>query len=215
MDTRIKSVSFLILVLVASLCTSLLPLSEARPLSIYSPSKDGAIREVNGVFRTLKSSGPSPGIGHKLNKLQNLGGMKDSGPTPGNSVPYVHSKLHIQNGNLGTHGKWSKVLNLSLVHVLDIMTGKLQFLSFIVIIVWCSSWLNIQHAIARPLNTLLLHGDADQEPRRTTLELSHTVLRSFSVGDKEKDIVIDNSGPSPKGPGHDEALPFFYSQPNN
>ncbi|TKY50968.1 hypothetical protein E2542_SST22475 [Spatholobus suberectus] len=84
MDTRLKSVSLLALVLLASLFTSLLPVSEARPLFSSSPSKDhGIIREVNGVFRTLKSSGPSPGIGHRLKKLQNLGGMKDSGPSPG------------------------------------------------------------------------------------------------------------------------------------
>ncbi|RDY02583.1 hypothetical protein CR513_13943, partial [Mucuna pruriens] len=85
MDTKLKSVSLLILVLLSSLFTSLLPVSEARPLFSSSPIKDGIIREVNvnGVFRTLKSSGPSPGIGHKLKKLQNLGGMKDSGPSPG------------------------------------------------------------------------------------------------------------------------------------
>ncbi|QCE08499.1 hypothetical protein DEO72_LG9g3528 [Vigna unguiculata] len=81
--TRIKSVSFLILVLLASFCTSLLRVSESRPLPIYSPTKDGVITEVNGVFRTLKSSGPSPGIGHKLDKLQNLGEVKKSGPSPG------------------------------------------------------------------------------------------------------------------------------------
>ncbi|BAT93896.1 uncharacterized protein HKW66_Vig0196570 [Vigna angularis] len=80
MDTiKIKSVSILVLVLLASLCTSLIRLSESRPLPINSPS-NGVI---NGVFRTLKSSGPRPGIGHKLNRLQNLGGMKQSGPTPG------------------------------------------------------------------------------------------------------------------------------------
>jgi len=83
MNPRIKSVSFLILVLLASLCTSLFCVSESRPLPIYSRSKDGVIGEVNGVFRTLKNSGPSPGIGHKLDKVQNLGGMKDSGPSPG------------------------------------------------------------------------------------------------------------------------------------
>ncbi|KAL9317256.1 hypothetical protein ACSQ67_013773 [Phaseolus vulgaris] len=83
MNTRIKSVSFLILVLLAFFCTSLLHVSESRPLPIYPPSKDGVVREVKGVFRTLKSSGPSPGIGHKLNKLENVGGMKNSGPSPG------------------------------------------------------------------------------------------------------------------------------------
>ncbi|RZB43662.1 hypothetical protein D0Y65_053952 [Glycine soja] len=59
--------------------------SEARPLFSSSPSKNciSIIREVNGVFRTLKSSGPSPGVGHRLKNLQNLGGMKDSGPSPG------------------------------------------------------------------------------------------------------------------------------------
>ena len=76
MDTRLKSVSLLTLFLLASLFASSLPVSEARPLFSSSPSKNGIsiIREVNGVFRTLKSSGPSPGVGHRLKNLQNLGG---------------------------------------------------------------------------------------------------------------------------------------------
>ncbi|XP_027367891.1 precursor of CEP16-like [Abrus precatorius] len=83
MDTRLKSsVTLLTLIPLASLFISLLPLSEARPLSPLH-AKYGTIREVNRVFRTLKSSGPSPGIGHRLKKLQDLGGMKDSGPSPG------------------------------------------------------------------------------------------------------------------------------------
>ncbi|XP_029129688.1 precursor of CEP16-like [Cajanus cajan] len=91
MDTRFKSVSVLTLVLLASLFTSLLPVSQARSLLISSPNKDhGIIRELNiGVFRTLKSSGPSPGIGHRLKKLQNLGSMKDSGPSPGQGHKYI------------------------------------------------------------------------------------------------------------------------------
>ncbi|KAL9317255.1 hypothetical protein ACSQ67_013772 [Phaseolus vulgaris] len=95
------------------------------------------------------------------------------------------------------------------------MAGKLQSLAFIVIVVW----LNIQHATARPLNTVVVHADADEEARRSIVELSHTVLRSLNVGDGEKKmvrklIVMDNSGPSPDGPGHKEALPS-HSKPNN
>ena len=83
MDTRLKSVTLLTLILLASLFTSLLSVSEARPLRSPMPGKYGIIREVNGVFRSLKSSGPSPGVGHRLNKLQNLGHIIDSGPSPG------------------------------------------------------------------------------------------------------------------------------------
>lgn len=79
MDTRLKSVTLLTLILVVSFFAILLSVSEARPL----PVKDGIISEVNGVFRTLKGSGPTPGVGHRLKKLQNLGGMKQSGPSPG------------------------------------------------------------------------------------------------------------------------------------
>ncbi|OIV91113.1 hypothetical protein TanjilG_30335 [Lupinus angustifolius] len=78
MDTKLKSVTFVTLIL-ASFLATLLSVSEARPF----PFKDGIIREVDGVFRILKSSGANPGVGHKHKKLQNLGGMKDSGPTPG------------------------------------------------------------------------------------------------------------------------------------
>lgn len=100
MDSRlIKSITLLILILLAPLFAPLLiPVSEARPLiSPLQGKEEGTIiREVNvnGVFRTLKSSGPTPGVGHKLKKLQNLGGMKDSGPTPG----VGHKKLQNLEG---------------------------------------------------------------------------------------------------------------------
>jgi len=63
----------------------------------------------------------------------------------------------------------------------------------------------------------VLHADADQAPRRTIVELSNTILRS--LGDEQKNsvrklVTVDQSGPSPDGPGHKRALPF-YSQPNN
>ncbi|GAU24264.1 hypothetical protein TSUD_48520 [Trifolium subterraneum] len=57
--------------------------SEARPLVSPLLENEGIIGEVNGVFRTLKDAGPSPGVGHSLKKLQNVEGMKDSGPSPG------------------------------------------------------------------------------------------------------------------------------------
>jgi len=49
------------------------------------------------------------------------------------------------------------------------------------------------------------------------VELSNTILRS--LGDEQKNsvrklVTVDQSGPSPDGPGHKRALPF-YSQPNN
>ncbi|KEH44094.1 transmembrane protein, putative [Medicago truncatula] len=80
MDIRLKSsVTFFTLILLVSLLVS-----EARPLLSPLQSKEGEIGEVmNGVFRTLKGAGPSPGIGHRLKKLQNLEGMKDSGPSSG------------------------------------------------------------------------------------------------------------------------------------
>ena len=79
MDIRLKSfVTFLTLILLVSLLVS-----EARPLLSPLQGKEGEIGEVNGVFRTLKGAGPSPGIGHRLKKLQNLEGMKHSGPSSG------------------------------------------------------------------------------------------------------------------------------------
>ncbi|CAL0300347.1 unnamed protein product [Lupinus luteus] len=77
MDTKLKSVTFVTLIL-ASLFATLLSVSEARPF----PFKNGIIRELDGVFRTLKSSGASSGVGYTLKMLQNLGGVKVSGPTP-------------------------------------------------------------------------------------------------------------------------------------
>ncbi|WJX21217.1 hypothetical protein P8452_10678 [Trifolium repens] len=79
MDTRLKSsVTFLTLILLVSLFVS-----EARPLVSPLLENEGVIGEENGVFRTLKDSGPSPGVGHKLKKLQILEGMKNSGPSSG------------------------------------------------------------------------------------------------------------------------------------
>ncbi|KAI4300220.1 hypothetical protein L6164_033619 [Bauhinia variegata] len=83
MDTRLKSITFFILLL-ASLFCSMLSASEARPRLHYpsSPSK-GIVGDVNGIFRTLKGSVPRPGQGHRLKRLQNLGQIKNSGPSPG------------------------------------------------------------------------------------------------------------------------------------
>ncbi|KAE9618684.1 hypothetical protein Lal_00047792 [Lupinus albus] len=79
MDTKLKFVVTFVTLTLASFFATLLSVSEARPF----PCKDGIIREVDGVFRTLKSSSASPDVGDGHKKLQNFGGMKDSGPTPG------------------------------------------------------------------------------------------------------------------------------------
>jgi hypothetical protein len=94
MDTRLKSsVTFLTLILFVSLLVSLVPnVTEARPLVSPLLVKEG----VNGVFRTLKDAGPSPGVGHRLKKLQNLEGMKDSGPSSGGvGHKYKTNNIHL------------------------------------------------------------------------------------------------------------------------
>ncbi|MCH79814.1 putative transmembrane protein [Trifolium medium] len=98
MDTRFKSsVTFLTLIFIVSLFVSLVPnVTEARPLLSPLQGKEGVIGEVNGVFRTLKDAGPSPGVGHGLKKLQNLEGMKDSGPSSGG----VGHKYKTNNNHL-------------------------------------------------------------------------------------------------------------------
>ncbi|CAI8584129.1 unnamed protein product [Vicia faba] len=80
MDTKLKhSLTFLTFILLVSFFVSLAPkVSEARPLLSPLQGKDSVIGEVNGVFRTLKGEGPSPGVGHRI-----IGGMKDSGPSSG------------------------------------------------------------------------------------------------------------------------------------
>ncbi|KEH44093.1 hypothetical protein MtrunA17_Chr1g0208001 [Medicago truncatula] len=105
MDTRLKSfVTFLTFILLVSLFVSLLPnVSEARPFLSPLQGREGVIGEVNGVFRTLKDAGPSPGVGHKLknlqklhnfedhklNTVQGLGVIKHSGPSPGEGHKYI------------------------------------------------------------------------------------------------------------------------------
>lgn len=91
MDTRINSsVTFLALILLVFLFVL-----EARPLLSPLQGKEGVIGEVNGVFRTLKEAGPSPGVGHRHKKLQIIGGMEDSGPSSGG---VGHIKLHNVEG---------------------------------------------------------------------------------------------------------------------
>lgn len=85
------------------------------------------------------------------------------------------------------------------------MAGKFQSLAFIVLIMW----LNIKHATARPLNTVVLHADAVNEPRRNILELSNVVLRGGQKNNVVRKLVVDNSGPSPDGPGHKGSLPSY------
>jgi hypothetical protein len=44
----------------------------------------------------LKDAGPSPGVGHRLKKLQNLEGMKDSGPSSGGvGHKYKTNNIHL------------------------------------------------------------------------------------------------------------------------
>jgi len=89
MDTRLNLfVTFLTFILLASLLVS-----EARPFLSPLQGREGVIGEVNGIFRTLKDAGPSPGVGHKLKKLQSFGGMKNSGPNTDGTVDR-HIKLH-------------------------------------------------------------------------------------------------------------------------
>ncbi|KAL5070372.1 hypothetical protein RYX36_021259 [Vicia faba] len=97
MNTTLKSsITLLTFILLVSFFVSLVPyVSEARPL--FSPSQDneGVIGEVNGVFRTLKGAGPSPGVGHRINNLQTIEGIKHSGPSSGG----VGHKLQNFEGN--------------------------------------------------------------------------------------------------------------------
>ncbi|CAL5209899.1 unnamed protein product [Lathyrus oleraceus] len=85
MDTLLKSyVTFLTFILLVSFFVSLVPyVSEARPLFSPSQGNEGVIGDVNGVFRTLKGAGPSPGVGHRIKNLQTIQGMKHSGPSSG------------------------------------------------------------------------------------------------------------------------------------
>ncbi|CAL5209898.1 unnamed protein product [Lathyrus oleraceus] len=97
MDTLLKSyVTFLTFILLVSFFVSLVPyVSEARPLFSPSQGNEGVIGDVNGVFRTLKGAGPSPGVGHRIKNLQTIQGMKHSGPSSGG----VGHKLQYKTNN--------------------------------------------------------------------------------------------------------------------
>ncbi|KAF1874182.1 hypothetical protein Lal_00041629 [Lupinus albus] len=69
---------------------SLFIVSEARPLSIIDARNSATREEVVQFFdwlslRAMKQSGPSPGEGHKFTNTNTLGlgGIKNSGPSSG------------------------------------------------------------------------------------------------------------------------------------
>lgn len=71
----------------------------ARPFDVLKNPRDDADQGIGGFFDVLylggmKQSGPSPGDGHKFTNAATLGGIKDSGPSPGNGHKYVHGMPH-------------------------------------------------------------------------------------------------------------------------
>ena len=110
----------------------------------------------------------------------------------------------------------------NLVHLLEatklpVMAGRLQSFAFFLILLSFFG-LGILGGMSRPLNTVVLHRDADQKPKSTILKPSNMVVRSPIVeGHRQKNIirklVIDQSGPSPQGGGHDS--PLSHYQLNN
>jgi hypothetical protein len=63
--------------------------TEARPL-ISSTSRGHLLKEIDGFFGPLNSSGPSsPGGGHRPEKPRPLGETKHSGPSPGAGHEFV------------------------------------------------------------------------------------------------------------------------------
>ncbi|XAR57756.1 hypothetical protein NMG60_11026008 [Bertholletia excelsa] len=86
MSARSLKFCFLVLLLSSILCPS-----QARPFDVLKATADGhgtisgrIVGILDGLsLGSMKSSGPSPGAGHKFTNSQTLGGIKDSGPSPG------------------------------------------------------------------------------------------------------------------------------------
>ena len=66
--------------------------TEARPL-IRSASRGHLLKEIDGFFRPMNSSGPSsPGGGHRPRNPRPLGEMKYPGPSPGAGHEFVRDR---------------------------------------------------------------------------------------------------------------------------
>ncbi|TYK12857.1 hypothetical protein E5676_scaffold255G004490 [Cucumis melo var. makuwa] len=91
---------FIGLILVVALLDNggLVIVTEARPLGLMGSGSAAAIAEdfFEGLsLGAIKQSGPSAGgDGHKFVNYDTFGGMKDSGPTPGDGHSHVTSSHH-------------------------------------------------------------------------------------------------------------------------
>lgn len=86
-----KCLGFCVLALSLSLILS--PTVQARPFDVMKSahSLDGLMLSLGGI----KDSGPSPGSGHQFpNSYRTLGGIKDSGPSPGQGNKIVTGTNH-------------------------------------------------------------------------------------------------------------------------
>lgn len=81
-STVLKSGGLLVLFLLVN--SSVLMVLEARPMSIIG-TKEVDVDVFDWLsLGAIKQSGPSgPGVGHKFSNAETLGGIKDSGPSPG------------------------------------------------------------------------------------------------------------------------------------
>ncbi|KAG4394919.1 hypothetical protein GLYMA_20G128200v4 [Glycine max] len=83
------------------------------------------------------------------------------------------------------------------------MARKFQCFAFFLIFL-SFSWLCIQQGMPRPLDTFVLHKDANEKPKSTFLKASHVdaVVVKGSIVEGYAKKNINSSGPSPCGPGH-------------
>ncbi|KAF8406258.1 hypothetical protein HHK36_008343 [Tetracentron sinense] len=85
MGKGFKSLSFFSLLLLV--ISSMFFATEARPFIGLAES----LISFDGLsLGGMKNSGPSPGEGHKFTNLQTLGGIKESGPSPGQGHKVHH-----------------------------------------------------------------------------------------------------------------------------
>uniref|UniRef100_A0A2N9H2A5 Uncharacterized protein n=1 Tax=Fagus sylvatica TaxID=28930 RepID=A0A2N9H2A5_FAGSY len=78
-----KGLALFLILFVYLLLSSMHLKTEARPLNNSRSSRSHLLREIEGFFRAVKSSGPSPGNGHRFKSLHTLEANKKSGPSPG------------------------------------------------------------------------------------------------------------------------------------
>jgi len=97
--------------------------------------------------------------------------------------------------------KYHHFLEATTSLLLLVMVGKHQYFNFFLIFLFLSLFC-IQYGISRPLNTLELKESIFMKSPHNMVVKNSLVVEGHKQNKNIRRLEIDNSGPSPDGPGH-------------